>query len=506
MTRRFRGPQVPVPDRVLGWADPEIFRLVELAGRVDVSGFEAAYGSGRGGVPYDPRLMLVTVWWCHQQGMRGPQDMARACREQVSLRAVWQREQVPSASTLRRFVGGYPMGWQRVAVSLVACCEQAGLLDVSLTATDSTPVAAPAALSKTLPPARITVVIDETERQLAALREQLADLAEADVSGFVERGCGPLRRAEQVLLLRLQRLRRAEATARERAEPRAEQDLARYTRARQRVDKHTDDLAAMIDRQARALAVYDEKVAAGRKPRGPAPRPPEQHPHIRKKAAALRQAQTRLAAIEHSGSPPASRDGPTARGNITDPDSRILKGKNTVRWVLGRLLTLTVTTGQIILAALLSPHGNDVGGLIPNLTTAITTCRQAGTTAAFGHHLADAGFASACTLSQPAEIDGELLIAVTNEHDQIHGRTRTTHTEHRHQMAARLHTPEGQALYRRRSPMIEPVFAHLLRTDRRLHTRGDHQHTEILAMTTSYNAAKHLKYAPPRKHPPQRGT
>lgn len=495
-------------DQVRRWADPEIFRLVDLAGRVDVSGFEDDYRAG-GGVPYDPRLMLVTVWWCHKQGMRGPQDMARACREQVSLRAVWQRDQVPSASALRRFVGEHRQGWQRVSVSLLACCEQGGLVDVSLTATDSTPMAAPAALSRTLSAAQITVVIDETERELAALREQLTDLADEDVAGFVELGCGPLRRAEQLLLVRLQRLRRAEATARDRGAARREQGLARVARCQQRVAKHTADLSVMIDRQTQALAAYQEKVAAGRKPRGPAPRPPEQHPNIRQKTEALRRARIRLAAAtEQAGSHGGNRDGPTGRANITDPDSRILKGKNTVRWVLGRLLTVTVTVGQVIVAALLSPAGNDCNGLLPNLAATAANCRQAGITAAFGHHLADAGFASPHALSNHPPIDGELLVAITNDNEQTRDPTHATATatEHRQQMAARLNTPEGKTLYRRRTPMIEPVFAHLLRTDRRLHTRGSTQHTEILAMTTSYNAAKHLKYAPRQKHPPQRGT
>ena len=496
-----------MPDQVLRWADPEIHRLVDLAGRVDLSGFEADLRSvGRGGVPYDPRLMLVTVWWCHRQGIRGPQDMATACREQISLRVVWQRDQVPSASALRRFIGERPQGWHRVAVSLLTCCDQAGLIDVSVTATDSTPMTAPAALSRTLPAAQITVLIDETQRRLVTLREQLADLAEQDVAGFVERGCGPLRRAEQLLLKRLDRLRRAETLARERGEPRREQAQARLAGYQRRVDKHTTDLTAMTDQQTQAVAAYQQKVAAGRKPPGPAPRAPEQHPRIRQKTAALHRAQARLTAARDQQTSSASRDGPAARASITDPDSRILKGKNTVRWVLGRLLTLTVAVGQIIIAAVLPTTGNDYGTLLPNLAATAANCRAAGITGTFGHHLADAGFACAATLTSPAAIDGTLLVAVTNEHDQRHSRTRNTSTEHRQQMAARLNTTEGQALYRRRSPMIEPVFAHLLRTDRRLHTRGASQHTEITAMITSYNAAKYLKYAPPRNHPPERRT
>jgi hypothetical protein len=44
--------------------------------------------------------------------------------------------------------------------------------------------------------------------------------------------------------------------------------------------------------------------------------------------------------------------------------------------------------------------------------------------------------------------------------------------------------------------MIEPVFAHLLRADRHLHSRGDAAHTETLAMITAYNAKKYLRKPP----------
>jgi len=79
---------------------------------VDVSGFvEDWRADGVGGVPYDPRLMLVTVWWCVHRQIRSPQQMARQCRESVSLRMVWRRGRVPSAASLRRFLTGHRTGW-----------------------------------------------------------------------------------------------------------------------------------------------------------------------------------------------------------------------------------------------------------------------------------------------------------------------------------------------------------------------------------------------------------
>jgi hypothetical protein len=494
MGRRFRGRQEPVAEQVRGWADPQIFRLVELVERLDVSGIEACYRSdGVGGVPYDPRLMLVTVLWCYRHQVRGAGQIARACREQVSLRVVWQRDRVPSEAAVRRFIAR--PGWQQVFTSLLAECDRAGLVQVSLTATDSTPVAVSAALPKVASAARITVLIEDTERDLAAVRARLAALADdADIVGFVETGCGPLRRAEQLLLIRLDRLRQAESVARQRAASRQENTRqASVDLWQARVDKHRAELDTITGDQQQKVAGYQAKTAAGRKPRGPAPRPPEDHPTIRAKQNALHRAQARLAAAgEHA------RDGPaTAKISPTDPTALILKGKNTVRWVLGRLLTLTVAGNQLILAGLLSPHTNDYPGLFANLAATATNCTQAGITSPFGYHLADAGFASPHALTQPAPIDGTLLICVSNEHHQTRDQPATPAAAHRHDMAKRLSIPDNQTRYRRRTPMIEPVFAHLLRTDRHLHTRGPTQHNEILALATSYNAGKYLTLTRP---------
>ncbi|NMO57907.1 hypothetical protein HH310_42960 [Actinoplanes sp. TBRC 11911] len=490
MGRRYRGQQEPVPERVAGWADPLIFELAAVVQRLDVSGFEADYRSdGVGGLPYEPGLMLVTVFWCYRQGIRSPQAMARACREQVSLRVVWQRDRLPSAAALRRFIGGHPQAWQSLFVSVLALGDRSGLLDASLTATDSTPVAVPAALSTAVPAATITVRIAEAEQQLQALRERLAVLADTDVAGFVEHSARLLR-AEQLLLVRLDRLHQAETHARQQARDKQQPAHGDQVRRWQdRVERHRHELDAMRAAQQQKYDAWTAKRAAGHKPRGPAPHPPEQHPHIRAKTQALQRAQNRLDTARHS---PAARDGPT-RASTTDPQARVLKGKNVTRWVLGRLLTLTVTGGQLITAALLSPHANDYPGLFPNLAATATNCAQAGITSPFGHHLADSGFASIHALTQPAPIQGTLLICVTSEHHQTHGHLTTVHTEHRQHMAARLATPDNQTRYRRRSPMIEPVFAHLLRTDRHLHTRGNAQHSEILALTAAYNTSKILK-------------
>lgn len=485
---RFRGRQRAVPEEIRGWADPAVWKLLDLVEKIDLSGFERDYrADGSGGQPYDPRLMLLSVWWCYQRGIRGPEDIARACREEVTLRMVWERDRTPSAATFRRFIGGHPDGWRLVQAASVACCAEAGLVNLAVTATDSTPLPSPAALLSVRSAAWLTVLIERTRRELDEVRQRAAEASER---GLVDECCQKLRRTEARLNNRLGRLTTAEKLARARdreaegERPRPENVWA------QRVDRHRRELAEMVRKQRKAVEVYQARVEAGRKPQGPAPRAPRDHPHVQGKIQALNRARARLAA---STTKPTRRRR-AARVAPSDPESRILKGKNTTTWVLGRLFNITVCLGQIILIGLLSTEGNDAGGLRPNLTAAAEIRDLAGITEPSRWDLADAGYTSPEGFQNPSPLGGQPLVAVTNENDQLHSDTPAAVSASRQEMADLLATERGKKAYRLRSPMVEPVFAHLTRTGRRLHTRGPAQHNEILAMTSGYNAAKCVRY------------
>ena len=61
-------------------------------------------------------------------------------------------------------------------------------------------------------------------------------------------------------------------------------------------------------------------------------------------------------------------------------------------------------------------------------------------------------------------------------------------------MAAKLDTPEGQALYRQRKAIIEPLFAQLFaRFGRTLNYRGDMVTTEIHLWAAVHNLLKAIR-------------
>lgn len=480
-------------------ADPLLWRLLDVVDVCDLSEFEGRYrADGSGGRPYDPRLLLVSMIWCYQHQIRSPTAIADACQTHIALRVLWGRTRTPSRSTIERFLLRHRAGWQRLNIEVLRICDEAGLLDVSTTATDSTPVAAPASLTVNRGRAHIRLLISETEQALSEIIDQVTAHGDAartgDTSGFINEGCGALLHQEQSLRRRLARLRAAETIADQREQDRARSPPRQKLHAR--IEHHRHDLHTMTTRQQQACDIYQAKVAAGAKPRGPAPRAPGDHPDIRIKQAALDKATAKLAATPLNAVTTGA-----GRANLTAPTSRILKGKNTTTWVQGDLLTITTGSRQIILAAQLPDAGNDHATLHPHLAIVADNCWRAGITGPMTRHLADAGYGSETVFTTPTATGGTLYIAVTNEHTQT-STTPPTHTSDnpgRQQMTTRLATAEGAAIYRRRTPMIESVFAHLLRTDRHLHTRGPAKHTEIIALATAHNALKYLRAITPTR-------
>jgi len=152
---------------------------------------------------------------------------------------------------------------------------------------------------------------------------------------------------------------------------------------------------------------------------------------------------------------------------------------------------------QIILGIATHDNPTDTGALHPLLAQGRANLDAAGIRDPIGTALFDAGYASddnfTTTTSEP-----DLYVAVTKEARQT-GRTRDgkkpeTMKPSWQQMAARLDTPHGKALYRQRAGIIEPVFAQLFhRLGRHLNYRGDHVSLELHLWAASHNLLKAIR-------------
>jgi hypothetical protein len=148
--------------------------------------------------------------------------------------------------------------------------------------------------------------------------------------------------------------------------------------------------------------------------------------------------------------------------------------------------------GQVIFAIGTHPSSTDTAALHPLLRDAAANLAAAGIPDQIGKALFDAGYASEHNFTAGCQAD--LHVAVTRDSAQAAGRPGGGVPAGWQAMAAKLATPEGQALYKQRKAIIEPVFAQLFaRFGRTLHYRGAMVATELHLQAAVHNILKAIR-------------
>jgi len=275
-----------------------VWRVWDLVDQIDLSLFEQAFRpDNSGGVPYDPRLIVTVVLACYQRGVRSPGRIAADCCDRLDLQVVLGGR-TPSEATIRRWIGRHRQAWAHIETEVLRMCARAGLVDVAVTATDGSPVAANAALSANRSLARL-------DQRIAGLRQDLADLARqreqaaarlqhpGGVAAFVTEVCDDGRRREQRLRDRLARWQAARAVAATRAAARVgEPD--RVAKLQGWIDHHIQTLTEMIAAQRAKIAAAAAREARGQRRGGSRPVAVEDHRHIHREWQALNAARAKL--------------------------------------------------------------------------------------------------------------------------------------------------------------------------------------------------------------------
>lgn len=398
---------------------------------LDLSAILSTYTEARGFPPYHPGMMVALLLYAYSQGVYSSRRIARGCEERLDFQAVTALNQ-PDFRTISEFRRRHLKALGDLFVQVLALCQQAGLVGLGHVAVDGTKLRTNASKHKAMSYERMVKAEDE----LAAEVQNWFDKAgEVDATEDAEHGAD----------------RRGDKTPDWMANK--QQRLARIRAAR-----------AALEAEAKAAA--DAKEAARPEPvvkadgtpskrRGPKPtRPP--------------------------GTPE-----PTAQRNFTDPESRIMLGRDGFIQAYNGQAAVD-GKHQIIVAHRLTQSASDQDGLLPLLdaTMANTGCLP--------HEVsADNGFCSEANLAGLVERGVRGYVAIGRARHPAGGKSNGGPLTIA--MRRRIRQAGHRSRYRLRKHIVEPVFGQIkaARGFRQLLLRGVEKVTcEWALLCTDHNLVK----------------
>ena len=500
-----------LPADIRSWLPPDhlCWQVTGVVGELDLSRFAAAYrADGQGQAPYDPAMMLALVFYCFFKGTRSSRKIRQACVDDLGCRVICGGA-VPSHKAVAEFLRRHRDEVRRLFTQVLGLLAAAGAVEGHCVAVDGSPVSGNASRFSNLDAGQLAERIAAVEAALdAEAGAWLAGAEQADGAGQQplpydddddddgEDGPGGagggLPRRLAAMAAKLGRLRAAQDKLAERAMASPRSPHAQVARAEAAAEAAARRLARAEAAQAAVMDRYHAAVAAGKPWRyGKVPVPAQQNKRITGLREAARKAEARLAAAAGR----AAALSP-AKVSATDPDSRLLPAKNG-GYVQGWNLQAAAARRQVLTAIELHDNPADAGALITMIAAAAANCDLAGLRGQIRAWLADNGYASAANFTALEHL--MLLVAVHGEATQTGRKGDAGGTalppgwEH---MAARLATPAGKSLYRRRAAQVEPFFAQFFaRFGRHLNYRGrDAADAEIKLLGAVHNLAKLLDH------------
>jgi transposase len=373
--------------------------IAELMKVLDLSRIYGFYGrrDGRGKAAYHPVMMVRVLLYGYCVGVMSSRRMERASYEDVAFRYLCA-DQHPDHDTIAAFRRQHLPVLAQLFTQVLQLCNKAGLVKLGHVAIDGTKVQANASKHKAMSYDRM----EEKEKQLKEEVEKLlAQAAETDAAEDALYGKG--NRGDELT----GELARRESRLKKIAEAKA----ALEQEARERAEAAKK---AAEEKQEERRKIEEER---GKKLGGRPPQIPD---------------------------PAQARPEPKAQRNFTDPESRIMPdGARKGSFVQAYNAQIAVDgAAQIIVAAELTQESNDKRQLAPMLERVEQNLGAKPEAAT-----ADAGYFSEeqpdpAQATEPCEPAAEPDSAVEK-------------------MKRRLKTESGQALYKMRKAIVEPVFGQI---------------------------------------------
>lgn len=395
-----------MPPSITDWLpeDHLAYFVLDAVEEMDLTAFYAGYrADGWGGAARHPRTMVALLLYAYCTGLVSSRKIERACYVDVAFRVVCGN-MAPDHTTIARFRSRHEAALKSLFTASLRLCAKAGMTSVGLVAVDGTKMAAPASMARN----RTKDFIDK------AVDEMFAAAEAADAAEDAEHG--PDRGDESPAVLR----------------GRADRQR-RFKQAKQKLDAElAAEKAAHAEHLARRAA---EEAKRGRKLRGRKPKAPEDKTgHKQKKV------------------------------NTTDPESGVMSTAK--GFVQGYNAQAVANDEQVIVSAQVTDEHNDSGQLHPMIKATNASLAETGIQDRPEKLLADAGYASEENFAALDDDDPDCYVATRNMKNNPTPRTGRRGPLKKDaslvdRMDRKVSTKNGNALYRRRQQIIEPVFGQI---------------------------------------------
>jgi transposase len=378
--------------------------VLDAVEEMDLTGFYAGYrADGWGGAARHPKTMVALLMYAYCTGVVSSRRIERACYVDVAFRVVCGNL-APDHTTIARFRARHEKALKSLFTASLRLCAKAGMTSVGLVAVDGTKMAAPASMARN----RSKDSLDK------AVEEMFASAEAADASEDAEHGEDRGDEPPAVLRGRADRRRRFKA-----AKQKLDAELEAEKKAHQ---EHLAKRAA-------------EEAQRGSKLRGRKPKAPQDKAgHKQKKV------------------------------NTTDPESGVMSTAK--GFVQGYNAQAVANDEQVVVSAEVTDEHNDLTQLHPMIEASNASLAEAGIEDRPEKLLADAGYASEENFAALDDQDPDCYVATRNMKKNPSPRTGRRGPLKKDatlvdRMDRKVSTKKGNALYRRRQQLIEPVFGQI---------------------------------------------
>ena len=361
---------------------------------LNLDGIYVSYEDARGAPAFHPAMMTALLLYAYTQGIYSSRRISRACEDRLDFHAVTASSK-PDFRTISEFRKRHLKALSGVFVQVLKLCAQAGLVKLGHVALDGTKIKANASKHKAMSYARM----------------QKAEIAlAAEVAGWLKAADAADRKDDASLG----------------TDQRGDEMPDWVADKQKRLAKIKEAKAAL---EAEAKAQADAKAKDNDDGSGNGPRPGRKPKH------------------------PPGEPKPKAQRNFTDPDSRIMPGRDGFIQAYNGQAAVDATA-QIIVAHSLSNSPADAPCLVP-LTDAIT--RNMGKSPK--EISADAGYCSEANLAALEERKISAYIATGQaKRPAIGGKVGGPLTQ---AMRRKLKLGGHRSRYRLRKQLPEPVFGQI---------------------------------------------